>query len=233
MFKNEINAGKFFKYLNSKHSNIKFTMGKETNKFLPFLDLLVKNEDWTFTTSAYSKETSVGLCMEYSSFTPFSYKIGLTNCLIQRAFKISSSYVIFHDEIHKIKNILQKNTNPMFVIDNQIKKFLEMQYTAINNENTINNNKKGAFSNATKMKLKQICLKYCKNTNIVVVFSSLKIESFFSCKGSIPKFIKSYVVYQFICAGCNAHYIGETMCLLNTRIEEHLGKDKNLQIFKH
>ena len=79
--------------------------------------------------------------------------------------------------------------------------------------------KKGLFSNATKMKLKQICLKYCKNTNIVVVFSSLKIESFFSCKGSILKFIKSCVVYQFICAGCNARYIGETMCHLMTKIE--------------
>ena len=52
----------------------------------------------------------------------------------------------------------------MFVIDNQIKRFLEMQNTTINNENTINNNKKGyfklpyigTFSNATKIKLKQI-----------------------------------------------------------------------------
>lgn len=30
----------------------------------------------------------------------------------------------------------------MSVIDNQIKSFLEIQYTAINNKNTINNNKK-------------------------------------------------------------------------------------------
>ena len=30
----------------------------------------------------------------------------------------------------------------MIVIDNQIKRFLEIQYTTINNENTVNNNKK-------------------------------------------------------------------------------------------
>ena len=30
----------------------------------------------------------------------------------------------------------------MIVIDNQIKSFLEIQYTTINNENTVNNNKK-------------------------------------------------------------------------------------------
>ena len=96
---------------------------------------------------------------------------------------------------------------PIFVIDNQIKRFLEMQYIIISNENTINNNKNiyfklpyiGTFSNATKIKLKQIYDKRCKNTNIVVAFLPLKIQSFSSCKESIPKFLQSYVVYQFTC----------------------------------
>ena len=74
---------------------------------------------------------------------------------------------------------------PNFVIDNQIKKFIEIQYTTERNENTVNNNKIvyfklpyiGTFSNATKIKLKQIC--DCKNTNIVVAFSPLKIGRFF------------------------------------------------------
>ena len=68
-----------------------------------------------------------------------------------------------------------------------------LQYTTISNKNTINNNKKiyfklpyiGTFSNATKIKFNQICDKYCKNINIVVAFSPLKIGSFFSCKGSV------------------------------------------------
>ena len=159
MFRNEIDAENFFRYLNSKHSNIKFTMEKETNKFLPFLDVLVKNKGRIFTTSVYRKK--IGRFTQYNSFTPFSYKVGLIKCLVHRAFKISSSYIIFHNEINKIKNILQKNMHPIFVIDNQIKRFLEMQYTTISNENTVNNNKKvyfklsyiGTFSNATKLSL--------------------------------------------------------------------------------
>ena len=83
--------------------------------------------------------------MQYTNFTPFSYRIGLINCLIHRAFKIRSSYLIFHDEINKIKNILQKSMNPLFVKDKLIKRFLEMQNTTINNEKTINNNKKVYF----------------------------------------------------------------------------------------
>ena len=84
-------------------------MEKETNKFLPFLDVVVKNEGRTFTTSVYRKKTSIGYFMQYSSFTPFSCKIGLIKCLIHRVFKISSSCIIFHNGINKIKNILQKN----------------------------------------------------------------------------------------------------------------------------
>ena len=145
MFRNEIDAEKFFKYLTSMHPNIKFTMEKETNTFLPFLDVLVKSEGRIFNTSVYWKKTAIKLFTQYISFTPFSYKIGLIKFLVHRAFKISSSYIIFHNEVNKIKNILQKNMYPIFVIDNQIKRFLEMQYTTISNENTVNNNKKCIF----------------------------------------------------------------------------------------
>ena len=109
------------------------------------IDVLVKNESRIFTTSVYRKKTAIGLFTQHNSFTPFSYKIGLIKCFAHRAFKISSSYIIFHNEINKIKNILQKNMYPIFVIDNQTKKFLEMQYTTIRNENTVNNNKKVYF----------------------------------------------------------------------------------------
>ena len=60
-------------------------------RFLPFLDVLVKYEGRTFTTSMYRRKTSVGPFTQYNSLTPFSYKIDLAKCLIHRAFKISSS----------------------------------------------------------------------------------------------------------------------------------------------
>ena len=89
------------------------------------------------------------------------------------------------------------------------------------------------LSNATKIKLKQMCDKYCKNTKFVILFLPLNIGSFFSYKGSIPKFLQSYVGYQFTCAGYNGFYSGETKHHLETRIKEHLKKDKNPQTLKH
>ena len=47
---------------------------------------------------------------------------------------------MFHKEINKIKNALQKNLYPIFVTGNQTKKFLEIQYTTKSNENAIKDN---------------------------------------------------------------------------------------------
>ena len=58
-----------------------------------------------------------------------SCKIGLVTCIIHRAFKISSSYVIIHNKLEKIKILLQKNMYPKSLIYNQIRVFLEKQFT--------------------------------------------------------------------------------------------------------
>ena len=59
------------------------------------------------------------------------------------------------------------------------------------------------------------------------------MDVFSVVKTCIPKFVQSYVIYQVTYVGCNACYIGKTKGHLETRIEEHVGKDKNLQILKH
>ena len=55
----------------------------------------------------------------------------------------------------------------------------------------------------------------------------------FSVKDRTPVALKSMVVYQFSCAGCNSRYIGETSRHFSTRIKEHTESDKNSHIFKH
>ena len=44
-FNNEQDALLFFDFLNSQHTNIKFTMEKESNKMLAFLDVYINNKD--------------------------------------------------------------------------------------------------------------------------------------------------------------------------------------------
>ena len=55
----------------------------------------------------------------------------------------------------------------------------------------------------------------------------------FNVKDTILKFLKSFVVYKFVCPGCNTCYIVETTRHLSTRIKEHLETDKKSHIFAH
>ena len=201
MFGNEKYEDSFFDFLNCWHKNIKFTLGKECNTFLSFLDNLIKNQGNCFSTSVYWKKTSIGLFTQFHSFTPVSYKIGLIRCLIHRAFKISSSYMIFDIELEKIKILLQKNMYPKSVIDNQIKTFLDKQFT-VDSVTTSEKQKTlhyslpyiGHFSHVTKKKLRHIF----KDTDIKILFSLLKLSSFFSCKDTLPKYLHQLLIKTYI-----------------------------------
>ena len=50
------------------------------------------------------------------------------------------------------------------------------------------------------------------------------MSSLFCIKDSTPFALRSKVVYCYMCAGCDASYIGKTSRYLRTRICEHLGK---------
>ena len=77
------------------------------------------------------KNTSIGLYTNFTSFTPFSNKIGLIKTLLDRAFQISDSWNFF-DQEKKIKNLLLKNLYPSYLIDKEIKK---KENTNINHNN--------------------------------------------------------------------------------------------------
>ena len=74
---------------------------------MSILDILIKNEGNCFSTAVYQKKV-FRLFTQFDSFTPMSYKIGLIRCLTHRAFKISSSYIIFHNELEKKKFYYRK-----------------------------------------------------------------------------------------------------------------------------
>ena len=59
----------------------------------------------------------------------FSYKVGLVKTLLHRAFSISSNWSIFHLELNKTKEMLEKNLYPSNLIDQQIKQYLHAQCT--------------------------------------------------------------------------------------------------------
>ena len=107
-----------FDHINSRHPNIKFTMQKQVNHKLPFLDVLIDNHDPNSSlTKVYRKKTFTGLLTNYLSFTSYSYKVGLIKTLLDRAYKINNTWVGFHEDINKLNDILKKNLFPAHLIE--------------------------------------------------------------------------------------------------------------------
>ena len=88
VFDSEDQANLFLDYLNTKHRNIKVTSENEWDRVMAFLDVLISRDpEGKPVTTTYRKPTNTGLLTNFSSFTSFSYKIGLIKTLTNRAHK--------------------------------------------------------------------------------------------------------------------------------------------------
>ena len=70
-----------------------------------------------------------------------------------------------------------------------------------------------------KAKLKHY---FTEEVKFRIIQSTQKLSFYTNMKDEIPKLMKSYVVYQFNCPGCNDSYIGKTERNLCTRAENML-----------
>ena len=240
--KNQVEAEKFLDYLNNRHPNINFTMETEVNKRIPFLDVLISSEKGFFSTSIYRKSTFTGLFMNFTSFLPISYKLGLITTLIDRVYKICYNRMTFNFEIRKVKEYLCKNTYPPHLIDKQVKNYLKKVNSSSDEEKGDKNKNAsyfklpyiGTYSKLVQNRINQLCSRLCKDSNIKLVFTSKKISSFFSTKDRLPNALRSNVVYKFTCACCNASYVGETTRHFDVRVHEHLYKrSQPSSVYKH
>ena len=100
----------FLNFLNKRHPNIKFTIEKQINHSIAFLDVFISGiNNQNLTLQTYHKSTYTGLLLKFKSFTSFSYKISLMKCLIDRSFKICNNWNSFQKYIENIKSNLIKN----------------------------------------------------------------------------------------------------------------------------
>ena len=102
IFDNKQGSLNFLDFLKNRHSNIKFTIKKQINHSIAFLDISISginNENLTL--QIYHRSNYTELLLNFKSFTSFSYKISLIKCLIDRSFKICNNWNLFHDDIRK------------------------------------------------------------------------------------------------------------------------------------
>ena len=91
----------------------------------------------------------------------------------------------------------------------------------------------GRFSTVAQTKICRLVNRCCNDLDMKLVFTTFKLRNLFSVKDSVPRDLRSRVIYKFTCACCNACYVGETGRHFSTRVCEHLSSDKSSHIFKH
>ena len=134
-FKKEQDTLNFINFFKHKHPKIKFTIKKQVNRFIVFLDAIILGIDYqNLMLQTYHKFTFMGLLLNFKSFTTFSFKISLIKRLIDRLFKICNNLHSSHDDVENIKSNLIKNAYPSFLIDKVIKKYLDHKFSNIKNQ---------------------------------------------------------------------------------------------------
>ena len=108
-FGKEQDSLNFLNFLNKRHPNIRFTIEKQSNHSIAFLDVFISGiSNQNLTLQTYHKLTYTGLLLNFKSFISFSYKIGLIKCLLDRSFKICNNWNSFHNDMEALNLILLK-----------------------------------------------------------------------------------------------------------------------------
>ena len=225
-------------HLNSLHQKINFTMEKEKDNQINFLDITITRSHGEFSFDIYRKPTFTDTSIPANSTHPNSHKLAAYKSMIHRAFTIPLNEDTRKKELNTIIKIAQSNGFHSTTINSLINK-KQKQFTINKIYPHIKSNKNTRYTKLTYFgpisdKIAQIISK----NNIQVAFTpSQKISQLlFNAKEKTSPFKKSGV-YKLNCKECNSSYIGQTGRNFNIRYNEHkksfLLNKENSNIAKH
>ena len=227
-------ADRFLDHINRAHPNIRFTIEKERDRSISFLDILITRNEQSISTSVFRKACFTGQGLNYFSFCPTNFKLNSCTTLINRAYQICSSWTSIALEFDFLRNFFKTNNYPSYVFDRAVNRFLSNVYKpkipVPDVPKLVRYLSLPYFGSRTKSfqkELKQIINKAVPFMDLRLVFSNPnKMQNLFKFKDNLPTLMHSGVVYEFTCPNCKlgsgTSYIGSTQRLLKVRISDHL-----------
>ena len=210
----------FYDHINGLHEQIKFTIEKEKDSNLAFLDTLVhKNEDKSLSVKVYRKPTHTDQYLNFESNHSRSVKESVVSSLFTRARNIVSNSDDLRTENERIIDVLACNGYDTRVI-NKVQKNTTRQANVPEKEQE-------EFTG-------NVCIPYVKGTSEKLrrILHTHKIRCSFHSRNTLRRSLsqakdpvdinqQSNVIYKIPCNDCNAVYIGETKRSFGTRSKEH------------
>uniref|UniRef100_A0A5S6QSR1 Reverse transcriptase domain-containing protein n=1 Tax=Trichuris muris TaxID=70415 RepID=A0A5S6QSR1_TRIMR len=198
---------------------IQFTIEREEEGCLPFLDVLVVKEGNQLKTKVYRKATNSEKYLNFLSNHPKSVKKGIVTAMVDRATKICSREYL-QEEIDFNRQTLRKNDFPIRLTEYCIEKKLH----------TWRN--RGLRRNATPHTRLVIPYYPGLSDRLQMAIRKLGVEVVFknhinlrailrSDKNRLPAEQKQGAVYMIQCS-CGARYIGETGHTVDVRFQQHI-----------
>ena len=231
IFKHKSHVMPFLDFLNSQHSNIKFTCEIEKNKTLPFLDCLVRRGGTDLSCSVYRKQCFSGLGTSFYSFCSFQFRLNSVKTLLARAFGICSDYFSLHNEFEFLKEYFLSNGYCTNFIYKQINKFMSSKYVSASQSSSSTIKfylSLPYFGKQSENLRRDLCIllkKYFADRDFrIILCNNFKISSFFGYKDKLSPGMQSSLIYKFGCVQCTSTYIGMTNRRLLMRVAEHAGR---------
>ena len=82
----------------------------------------------------------------------------------------------------------------------------------------------GKYSNVVKKQLSKLASNCLKDSKITILWNSTRrLRQIFHFKDRLPMRLRSHILYQYSCDGCNSIYLGKTKRHFGVRAYEHLG----------
>lgn len=113
----------FVTNLNSMFPSIKFTVEKEKDNQLPFLDLSLTRTGDKIIFDIYRKPTHTTNYIHNNSFDRPNHKLAVFHSLVYRLFNVPLEKPAFNKELNFIKEIAKRNGYREAIVDKIVKKY--------------------------------------------------------------------------------------------------------------
>ncbi|XP_067023773.1 uncharacterized protein, partial [Acropora muricata] len=110
--------------LNHAHPSVSFIMKIEKDGMLPFLGTQLLNRVPQIETKVYVNPTNTGLLVHYQSHVDNRYKRRLLTAMIDRAYRLSSTWLYFSEECERLKSLFSRLDYPHRLVNSTINTFI-------------------------------------------------------------------------------------------------------------
>jgi GIY-YIG catalytic domain len=212
--------------INAAERRIQFTVEKEKERVLPFLNLKVIREKDRLVTDVYRKPTHTQRYVHWRSNHPRNNQVGILKNLLLIASRICDRKEDFSNEVNLLRDVFISNGYPWQVVDRAIKDSLEKK-TRRSLGIIAEGKKESEFYDIVHAPyvegFSELIQKKLRKMNVGFVMKRGETIGKVLCNGKFKMHHDDMknVVYAIKCNTCKVHYIGETGQKFCERLKQH------------